>query len=87
MAKKKDPDAIDRDQAQPALVPMSADELKAAGRTLATKIRELEEMEQEHAEERKDRKEERDALRKQIASMASACLFRSRSVTLRRTSM
>ncbi len=64
-------DAIDKDDAQPPLVPLSEDELKKAGKKLAGKIRELEDLEAEHKELREEQKAERTKLKGEIAAIAT----------------
>ena len=58
------------DDAQPPLVPMSAEELQDAGRQLARLTGALAEMEMDHAEIRKEQKTERDKLRSEILGLA-----------------
>ena len=62
---------VDKDLAQPPLVPMSDAELKAAGKKLAQKVRELEDMKKEHAEESTARAADRKALQDEISAIAS----------------
>ena len=64
-------DAIDHERAQPSLIPLTADELEAAGKKLAEKVRELEVMKEAHAAERAEAKEEREQLEADISSIAS----------------
>jgi predicted nucleic acid-binding Zn-ribbon protein len=64
-------DAIDQEHAQPSLIPLSAEELEAAGKKLAEKVRELEEMKEDHAEQRTEMQENRKALEAEISSIAS----------------
>jgi hypothetical protein len=72
MAKKTPPKKRHHaEEAQPALIPMSEDELRSAGRELAVKVAELEELEADHAEIRKAQRKERDGLKKKIAAIAS----------------
>ena len=59
------------EDAQPLLVPMSAQELQLAGQTLAEKVRELEEMKREHAVEAKERSEDRAAHQAEVSAIAS----------------
>jgi hypothetical protein len=63
---------------QPALIPMTEDELRAAGHQLAVKNLELDEMERAHAGERTLRKEERTALRERIAALAHSIATQGR---------
>jgi hypothetical protein len=73
MAKKKrgeDNGAVDVDEQQPALVPMSAAEVKDAGRKLAAKVRELEDLELEHKELREEQRAERKTLKEAISAIA-----------------
>ncbi len=51
---------------------MDDEELKAAGRKLAQKVRELEDMSAAHALQRTEMKAERDALREEIGNIAQA---------------
>lgn len=60
-----------REDTQPPLVPMSADELAAAARLLAAKIREREELVGEHAEQQAEFKAARETLDNDIAAIAS----------------
>jgi hypothetical protein len=70
--KKKTPQpAIDKDLAQPPLIPMSDAELKKAGTKLAEKVRELEDMKKEHAEEATMRSNDRKGLQDEISAIAS----------------
>ena len=59
------------EQAQPALIPLSHDELDDAARDLAGKIAELEEMEADHAAQRKTMRDTREALLATIGAIAS----------------
>ncbi len=61
----------EHEDAQPPLVPLSEDEMKAAGLKLAHKVRELEELEVEHDKERKAMREGEKGLREEIAAIAS----------------
>jgi hypothetical protein len=61
----------DEEDKQPALVPMSEDELKGAGRELATLIHKREEMTSTHAEVRAEQKSEREKLDNKITALAS----------------
>jgi hypothetical protein len=61
----------DPEEAQPALIPMSDEELRRAGLDLARQIQVLEQLEEEHAETKKQQKEERDKIRKGISAIAS----------------
>jgi hypothetical protein len=71
-AKNKKPmPGIDKDLAQPPLIPMSDVELKAAGKQLAQKVRELEDMKREHAAEAKERSEDRAGLQAEVSAIAS----------------
>jgi len=56
--------------AQPALVPMSEDELRDAGKTLARLNVELARMTREHAAERTEMADERKQLRERIENVA-----------------
>jgi len=69
--KTKPKPAIDKDLAQPPLIPMSEAELKEAGQKLASKVRELEDMKREHAAEAKERSEDRAGLQAEISAIAS----------------
>ena len=55
---------------QQALIPMSAEELRAAAFKLAGLNLELEEMSREHAAQRTEDKEARESLRKRISSIS-----------------
>lgn len=68
---KKPTRAIDKDLAQPPLIPMSDTELKAAGRKLAQKVRELEDMKKEHAEDATERSHDRKTLQDEVLAIAS----------------
>lgn len=56
---------------QPPLIPLSPEELEAAGKKLAEKVRELEELKKAHDAERKDMSEDRKKLEGEISSIAS----------------
>jgi len=62
---------VDKDLAQPPLVPMTDAELKAAGSKLAQKVRELEDMKKEHAEEATERSNDRKGLQDEVSAIAS----------------
>ena len=68
--KKPAPPAVDVDEQQPALIPMSEKELKDAGRKLAEKVRELKDLTTEHQGIRVEMKDERTALRDEIDAIA-----------------
>jgi FtsZ-binding cell division protein ZapB len=55
---------------QPALIPMTEDELREAGNTLAALVRELADMKADHAADVKNMREDREALQKRIESIA-----------------
>ena len=61
----------DPEQAQPSLIPLTPEELEAAGKKLAEKVRELELMKQDHAEARTEMKDARDVLEGEISAIAS----------------
>jgi len=63
-------DQVDQDERQPLLVPMSDEELRTAGRTLARMIRELEGLKVTHMAVRAEQKAERERLAEKIASLA-----------------
>lgn len=65
-----DEPAVDPDDQQPPLVPMSEEEVKAAGRKLAQKVRELKDMTTAHQGQRAEMKAERTALRDEIETIA-----------------
>jgi hypothetical protein len=60
----------DEQNEQGVLVPMSEDELRAAGVDLATRVRQLRDMKTRHAGKRAEMKKERDALQKDIDRIA-----------------
>jgi len=65
------PKPIDTDKAQPPLIPMSAEEMQAAGQKLAEKIRELEDLKKVHTKERTTMKKDRDKLATEVSAIAS----------------
>ena len=69
MGRKKTDHAAE--DAQPPLVPMSDAEIKAAGKKLAQKVRDLEVLKKEDAEAASDAKEQRDKLANEISAIAS----------------
>jgi hypothetical protein len=70
MPRKIDLDTGEITGSQPALIPMSEEELKAAGRQLAQKVRELAVLRADHAEERKEHKLAEDRLASEIEGIA-----------------
>jgi predicted nucleic acid-binding Zn-ribbon protein len=62
---------VDKDKVQPPLIPLSPEELEAAGKKLAEKVRELEELKEQHEEGRKFMSEARKKLEGEISSIAS----------------
>ncbi|HEV8574740.1 MAG TPA: hypothetical protein VGR43_08535 [Dehalococcoidia bacterium] len=60
----------DVEKAQPALIPMSEDEQRKAGRSLAKKIRELSQLRLTHAEIRKEQKTAEEKLVNSIEGIA-----------------
>jgi hypothetical protein len=63
-------DQVEQDERQPSLVPMSDEELRTAGRTLARMIRDLNELKVKHTAVRAEQKAERERLTEKIASLA-----------------
>lgn len=63
-------EAVDIDEQQPALVPMSEQEVKDAGKKLAQKVRDLKDMTTQHQGQRAEMKAERTALRDEIDAIA-----------------
>ena len=61
---------VDEDDVQPALVPMSEQEVKDAGRKLAGLVRELKELTTKHQGVRAEMKAERTALREEMEAVA-----------------
>ena len=68
--KGKDAPAVDVDEQQPPLVPMTDKEVKDAGRKLAGLVRDLKEMTTAHQGKRAEMKAERTALREEIEAVA-----------------
>jgi hypothetical protein len=64
--------SVDRDEIQPPLIPMTDDELRAAGRKLATLVRELADMSADHALKRTEMKTRRDEKREEIETLAQS---------------
>ena len=67
----KDSDTVDKEQAQPPLIPLSLEEQQLLGKKLAEKIRELADLERDAAKDRKASKKTRDGLSREIAAIAS----------------
>jgi len=63
-------DKIDPDEVQPALIPMSDDEVRDAGRDLATRVKELRDLKTQHAGRRVEMKKERENVQKDIDRIA-----------------
>jgi hypothetical protein len=63
---------------QPALVPMTEEELRAAGRRLAAKCLELREMTRRHSAERTEQAEARKALREEIGNLSETIASQGR---------
>lgn len=61
----------DDETAQPALVPLSVDELQEAGRTLAARVKELEDLKALHTEKKTEMRADEKRIAGQIASIAS----------------
>ena len=61
---------LDPDEVQPALIPMSDDEVRDAGRDLATRVKELRDLKTQHAGRRVEMKKERESVQKDIDRIA-----------------
>ncbi|MBI4636124.1 MAG: hypothetical protein HY727_07210 [Candidatus Rokubacteria bacterium] len=63
--------ALNGEQAQPPLIPLSDAELRQAGKTLADLIRQLRDLKANHKASREAQREARDALAAEIEAVAS----------------
>jgi hypothetical protein len=65
-------DQVDVDEQQPALIPMSEEEIKDAGKKLAQLVRDLKDLTTKHQGLRAEMKAERTAVREEMDAVATS---------------